>query len=90
MLVFAVLLGAAIAGRSQAGDPVPGVSADDLAACSQLLDAYVAAVRVGDVEQAAACWRQEDIASADRLGIRYRQAPLKVDGDSPLWLQGDA
>jgi hypothetical protein len=89
-LVFAAVLGIAVTARSQPGAPTHGTDADELGACSRLLSDYIAAVRLGDLAQAASCWRRADVVSADRLGIRYRQMPLKVDGDSPLWLHARA
>lgn len=89
-LVFAAVLGIATTARSQPGTPSHGTGADELGACSRLLSDYIAAVRLGDLAQAASCWRRADVVSADRLGIRYRQMPVKVDGDSPLWLHAQA
>ncbi len=47
--------------------------------------AYVQHVLADDLVAAAACWRDEDLASSRRLGITFTDQPLKVDGDSPLW-----
>jgi hypothetical protein len=66
--------------------PVPA----DLAACDSLLAGYVRSVLAGDLAGAAACWRPADIAASTRLGITFTDAPLKVDGDSPLWLRREA
>lgn len=52
--------------------------------------AYVDRVIAGDLAAAAACWRDEDLASSQRLAIHYPDQPFKVDGDSPLWRALDA
>lgn len=54
------------------------------AAPADQVRAYVQHVLAGDLVAAAACWREEDLASSRRLGITYTDQPLKVDGDSPL------
>lgn len=51
---------------------------------------YVGNVLSGDLEAAAAGWRDEDLTSSQRLAIQYSDQPLKVDGDSPLWRALDA
>jgi hypothetical protein len=62
----------------------------DFAACDSLLAGYIWSVLAGDVTAAAACWRPADLAASTRLGITFPDAPLKVDGDSPLWLRREA
>ncbi|HOX26926.1 MAG TPA: hypothetical protein PLL30_14175 [Candidatus Krumholzibacteria bacterium] len=52
---------------------------------ADLVRTYVRYVLAGDDVAAAGCWREADLVSSRRLGIRYVDQPLKIDGDSPLW-----
>lgn len=83
-VVLQLLVCGAVAGPAQAGAP-PGRA--DLAACDSLLNGYLAAVANGDTSAALACWRRADVDGAARLAIVHPGAPVKVDGDSPLWWQ---
>ncbi len=87
-MVAAALTVALAGGQAFAG--TRPVTAADLATCDSLLADYVDAALAGDLPSAAACWRPVDLAAAARLGITYSDAPLKVDGDSPLWLRREA
>lgn len=80
-LVPAVLLLPLLAGAATEIS-VGGVAASTL---DSLLESYVTAVLADDLAQAASCWRRVDRERAVALGVRYANAPLKVDSDSPLW-----
>lgn len=51
---------------------------------ARTVDGYLDALRAGDWAGARTFWRPVDLERAARLGIRYRDLPLKVDGYSPL------
>ncbi len=88
-MIRAAMLAMALAALAQGAIARPPTPAD-LAACDSLLAHYVRAVLDDDLTGAAACWRPADFAASTRLGITFTDAPLKVDGDSPLWLRRDA
>ena len=82
-----LLLGSALAsvGPILAGPILAGPRSPELLNSSNHLRQYLEAVEVGELEEASRHWRPVDRATAARLGIRYPDQPLKVDGDSPLW-----
>ncbi len=77
-LVFVVLITGIIANGVQAAAP------------DSVFNTYVRAVLAGDWEQAKAQWLPEEVTAAQRLGVEYIGAPLKVDCSSPLLEHRDA
>lgn len=88
-MIRAALIAAGLTVQPRGAAAQPPVPAD-LTACDSLLAGYVQTVLAGDQAGAAACWRPADLATSTRLGITFTDAPLKVDGDSPLWLRREA
>lgn len=86
-IIAGTLALAAAVARAEPAPPAHDIAPQDLAACARVLERYIADVLAERIEPAARRWRSADVASAARLGIRYPEAPLKVDGDSPLWLR---
>lgn len=54
-----------------------------------LFDEYLAALKNKDWQKAEGCWLDSEVANANRLGISYPEAPLKVDCASPLVMNLD-
>jgi hypothetical protein len=64
-----------------------GVAAESDPSPEDLVEAHLRCVLDGDWAAARDLWLPSDLATAGRLGIRYRGQPFKLDSASPLTLE---